>query len=151
MRFKSVIFFTILCSTLVNAETMNVQIKAAALKSTPSFLGKTLQSLHYGESVTSIQKNGEWVEVKATSKKGWLHSSALTTKEIVLSDLSDNAPQNVSSNEVIMAGKGFNAQVESQYRDKNPKLHFDLVDAMEKYQISSDTQQQFVKNGKLAE
>jgi hypothetical protein len=151
MRLNSILFFALLCSTLLNAETMHVQIKVAALKNTPSFLGKTIQSLQYGESVTSIQKNGEWFEVKNASKQGWLHSSALTTKEIILSDLSKNAPENVSSNEVIMAGKGFNAQVESQYRDKNPKLRFDLVDAMEKYQITSDSQHQFVKNGKLIE
>lgn len=149
-----IIFFlllTIFSSTLLNAEIMHIQLKIAALKSTPSFLGKTLLSLRYGESVTSIQNNGEWVEVTVSSKKGWIHSSALTTKEIILSNASGTAPKNISSNEVMMAGKGFNAQVEKQYREKNPKLRFDLVNTMEEYTIASDSQRQFTKNGKLAE
>jgi len=151
MNAGAFLFSLVLFTTYVSAGTMNVQIKSAALKTTPSFLAQTIATLHYGDSVNTLQENGEWIEVKSSSKKGWLHTSALTAKEIILTSTSKTAPKNVSSNEVMMAGKGFNAQVENQYRHQNPSLRFDLVDKMEKYSVSSDTQRQFVKNGQLAQ
>jgi len=145
------LFSLVLYTTFVSADTMNVQIKVAALKSTPSFLAQTITTLRYGDGVNTLQESGEWIEVKTSSKKGWLHTSALTTKEIILTNSPKTAPMNVSSNEVMMAGKGFNAQVETQYRHQNPSLRFDLVDKMEKYPVSWDTQRQFAKNGQLAQ
>lgn len=151
MKTGVLLFTLVLYVTALWGETMSVQIKSAALKSSPSFLGQTLMTLKYGDSVSSLSENGDWIEVKALSKKGWLHTSALTTKEITLSNGSKTAPSSVTSNEVMMAGKGFNAQVEKQYRQSNPALRFDLVDKMEKYSISADTQRQFAKTGELAQ
>lgn len=151
MKTGFLLFTLVVYSNALLSDTMNVQIKSAALKSTPSFLASTIVTLRYGDSVSTLSENGDWIEVKTTSKKGWLHTSALTAKEILLTTSAKSAPKNVSSNEVMMAGKGFNAQVEKQYRHENPSLRFDLVDKMEKYVVSTENQRRFAKTGQLAE
>lgn len=152
MKLRSVFFISLLI--LINnvsfgAVTMSVQVKKEALRETPSFLSATLAILNYGDNVLSLNQKGDWMEVQSAKKKGWVHISALSTKEIILTAGATKARSGVSSNEVMMAGKGFNSQVESQYRQQNPTIQFDLVDEMERYSVPIKVQHAFAIDGKL--
>jgi hypothetical protein len=129
---------------------MSVQVKQTVLKSTPSFLGKNSGTLYYGDRVEATLKEGAWVKVRTVSKKGWLHTTTLSDKRIVLRNGSQQAARSVSSDEVMLVGKGFNAEVETKYRKDNPNMRFDLVDRMERYKVAPDTQRDFAHRGKLS-
>ena len=47
-------------------------------------------------------------------------------------------------------GKGFNQQVESEFRAKNPNLDFTWVDKMETYVVSEEEMKQFLEKGGLS-
>jgi hypothetical protein len=143
-----ILFFSMIMVTYGFGETIYIQQKQSLLKETPSFLGKTVVQCQYGDELKVITEKNEWKFVQYGSKKGWVHTTATTTKKIVMQG-SVNAPSSVTSNEVMLAGKGFNVQVESEYRKKNPNLRFDLVDKMEKRTVTSQTQDAFIQIGQL--
>jgi hypothetical protein len=55
-----------------------------------------------------------------------------------------------SADEIALAGKGFNKQVEENYRAKHGELSFVWVDKMLKIEISAAMVEAFLKAGRLA-
>lgn len=138
----------LLCAA-ASAGPMSVQIQHGVLKSAPSFLAKNVASVSYGDRVNALLKEGDWVKVETVSARGWLHATAVTERVIVLQNGSRAAATGVSSSEIVLAGKGFNAQVESKYRQDNPNMRFDRVDAMERYAIQPEAEREFARDGLL--
>ena len=80
---------------------------------------------------------------------GWLHESALTKKRIAMSAGTSDAAAGVSSDEVALAGKGFNEQVETKMR-ADGKLDYTWVDRMSQFQVTPDQITSFRAQGNLA-
>jgi uncharacterized protein YgiM (DUF1202 family) len=133
-------------------QKMSVQVQDGKLRADPSFLGKILGSVAYGESVTFIKQQDPWVYVSAKGGQlsGWIHNSALSEKEIVLRSGSADVAKTASQKEVALAGKGFNADVEKEFKTRNPKLNFEWVDRMEKFVVSDEEIRRFIKEGTLS-
>jgi len=128
---------------------MSVTVREAPVRATPSFLGRILTTLVYGDRVQVVSTRGDWVQVALPSGtgNGWLAASALTKKEIVLKS-GGNVSQGASSSEVALAGKGFNEQVEQQYQSET-KLDYSEVNRMEKDTIPANKLIAFLKAGGL--
>ncbi|HEX5329826.1 SH3 domain-containing protein [Sulfuricurvum sp.] len=149
MRFvlKSLLIISLSLSQMYGASIF-IRQKQTLLKETPSFLAKTVATCKFGDEVKVIEEKENWKKVSFASKKGWIHASS-AVDNLSMSEANTNAPSSVSSNEVMLAGKGFNKQVEASYREQNPKMRFDLVDSMEKRTIKPQLQTSFVLNGQL--
>ena len=92
-----------------------------------------------------------WYEVKTPDGTvGWVHSSAVETKKLELSS-GEWVESEASPEEVALAGKGFNKEVEAEYRQNHPELDFTWVNRMEKIEISESEMVAFLKEGKLGE
>jgi len=130
-------------------KTMSIQVRKAEIRATPSFLGRVVSSLPYGNQVTVEEQNGPWMKVSAAGASGWIHSSALTTKTIVM-QAGAGAQTTASSGEMALAGKGFNADVEAQFKANHKDIDFKQVDRMEKIVISPAKIKAFVEAGGLA-
>lgn len=143
-------FILILAGAVWSAsEMMSVQVKEGQLRSAPSFLGPIVGPVAYGDRVETLQKQGDWVDVKSTKNlKGWIHNSALTTKQVVLNP-GAQTKTGASSQEIALAGKGFNADVEAQYRRSNSRLDYAWVDHMEQIRISREQMVGFLEQGKV--
>ena len=130
------------------APRMNVQVQSGQIRATPTFLGKVLATLVYGVSVEILQTKGDWMQVKASQGQvGWMHKSALTTKQVSMSSGASKAKTGASSDELALAGKGFNSDVEREYKAKNRNLNFAAVDRMEKIKIPATEMQTFLQTG----
>ena len=79
-----------------------------------------------------------------------MHSSALTSKKIELKAGAQDVQASVSSNELALAGKGFNQQVEGQFKAKNPDIDFTWIDRMETFAVTEEQMQQFLQTGGLS-
>lgn len=130
------------------ASLMSVQINKADMRVTPSYLGKVVTSLAYGDKVTVQSQNGAWLQVTGNDQSGWLHSSALTTKKIVMKGEAATKTT-ASSGEMALAGKGFNSDVEKQFKEKHKEIDFTPIDKMEKIKITIPELQAFAKQGNL--
>ena len=131
---------------------MSVQLKSADLREKASPFGAISGSLAYGARVMVLEQSGPWCRVKQATDgdaAGWMHISALTEKHIALKAGTD-ASTKASSDEVAIAGKGFNSQVESQYKNANAKLDFATIDRMEKIKIPLKELSAFVEDAGLA-
>jgi len=131
---------------------MSVTVKETQVRATPSYLGKILGVLAYGDRVTILAEQSGWARITLPSGKGegWVNLSALTAKKIVLKAGSETVASGASSGEVALAGKGFNKEVEAKYRSEKD-LDYTWVDRMETYTASPPQLLAFLQQGGLAE
>ena len=129
-------------------ETLSVQVKEGELRATPSFLGQIVARVAYGDRVTVIEDRGTWKKVSLRGgKQGWMHASALTTKRIALKAGQTNVQTGATQNELALAGKGFNEQVESSFRKENKNLDYTWINKMESFKVSPDLMRNFLAQG----
>lgn len=154
---RSLVTFLFICLTGVTAlaaaqKMMSVQVKKGEIRSTPSFLGRIVVRLSYGDRVYFRNEKGSWIQVGLSdnSTEGWIHTSALTHKKIVFKAGTEDVQTSASSDELALAGKGFNKQVENEFRNKNPNLDFSWINRMEGFAVSQKQMEQFLKAGELS-
>jgi hypothetical protein len=97
-----------------------------------------------------VSKEGDWFQVTFKGVEGCIHKSAVQKKSLSLSKLTGSQGKGTSGEEVALAGKGFNPQVEAAYKNKNPELNFGAVDRVESYKISDSELMQFIQKGELS-
>ncbi|AMK10997.1 hypothetical protein AWY79_07660 [Pseudodesulfovibrio indicus] len=133
------------------AQLMSVQVRTGQLRDKPGFLSRVVAELPYGDKVEFKGENGDWRQVKASrdGKTGWMHVSALTEQEIILNPTDKDVEAAANSDELALAGKGFNKQVEEQYK-KETRLDYSQVDKMEKIVVPQQYVQEFIQVGRLA-
>jgi len=121
------------------ADPAYVQVRETQIRENPSFVGRVLATAGYGQELRVERRSGAWSRVAPAAGRpgGWVHSSALSAKKLELTAGTARAG-GASSQEVALAGKGFNAQVEAQYRTDNAGLDFDTVDRMEAFRLSQE-------------
>jgi SH3-like domain-containing protein len=132
-------------------EFLSVQVKEGQMRSTPSFLGSVMASLAYGDRVELIEDKGTWkrVAIQGGKIKGWMHMSALSTKKIALRAGTTNVQTGATSSELALAGKGFNARVEAEFKNKNKNIDYTWVDRMEMFAVKPDQVLAFLKQGQV--
>lgn len=130
---------------------MSVKVKETQLRATPSYIGKIVAALGYGDRVTILEKQKDWARVSFPAKKaeGWVNLSALQDKAIVLKAGAETVERTASSGEVALAGKGFNSEVEAKYKQDN-KLDYTWVDKMEAYRATPQQVAAFFAQGGLS-
>jgi len=131
------------------AAPMSVQVRNCPVRATPSQLGSTVATVDYGAVVQAgTPQNGWYPVTTADGKTGWVHESALSKKPIAMRAGTSDVATGASSDEVALAGKGFNEQVESKLR-KDGKLDYTWVDRMSAINIGGDKIAQFRTQGHL--
>jgi len=137
------------CAALAAAPvTMSVQVKSGQVVATPSFLGKVVTRVNYGDRIQVLEQQGDWSKVTvAGGQSGWIHTSALSKKKIAMKAGGQDAQTSASGDELALAGKGFNSDVEADFKAKNQNVDFTWVDKMEKIKVPPESMQQFLKDG----
>jgi uncharacterized protein YgiM (DUF1202 family) len=132
---------------------MSVTVQQTQVRATPSYLGKILVVLAYGDKVTVLDQPANapknWVKVSVEAKKiqGWVNLTALTEKEVKVA--AGEVEHGASSGEVALAGKGFNEEVEKQYK-ADGKLDYTWVDKMVQITVAPEDVAAFLQKGGLS-
>lgn len=126
---------------------MSVQVKTGQLRANPSFLAPPVATVAYEDKIEVLQQQGDWYEAVKDGKKGWIHQSALASKKIGFGAGGSNAQTGASGEELALAGKGFNADVERQYKASNRNVDFTWVDRMEKMTVQPPEMVTFLQQG----
>jgi uncharacterized protein YraI len=132
---------------LAAATIVTVTVKESRLRATPASYAKPVGTVSYGQKLEVAETKQDWYRVSAAGTSGWLHRSAVTTKKVNLGKSGSIGTSRVSSDEVTLAGKGFNPQVEAEYRKRHPGSNFAAVDAMEKLRVPEEEVHKFVEAG----
>ncbi len=130
---------------------MSVQVKEGELRAKPSYLGKIVVRVSYGDRVTVLAEQGDWKKVSTVGARaqGWIHSTALTSSKIVLKAGQASVGSTVSRDEIALAGKGFSEEVEAQYRKSHRNLDYAWINRMEAMKVSPEQMADFVTKGSL--
>lgn len=148
---KIVLCAVLLIASLVFAQSITIKVKETRVRSSPKFYARTISRVKSSERLEKIGEHRGWYKVKTTEGQiGWIHSSAVETKKLRLSS-GEWVETEASPEEVALAGKGFNKEIEAEYRKTHPRLDFTWVDRMEKIEISEEEMEAFLKVGKLGE
>ncbi len=132
------------------AAPMSVIVKETQIRATPTYMGRILGVARYGDRLEVLEKQNGWAKVTLPSGKGqgWVNLSALSSKQVALKAGDAAATSGASSGEVALAGKGFNKEVEAQYRDET-RLDYTWIDRMEGYRVSPGEIMAFLQAGGL--
>jgi Bacterial SH3 domain len=132
-------------------ETLSVQVKEGELRATPSFLGRIVARVAYGDRVNVVENRGAWKKVSPSGgrSQGWMHTSALTTKRIALKAGQTNVQTGATQNELALAGKGFSEEVEAAFRKGNKNLDYTWINRMENFKVSPEQMQNFLVQGNV--
>jgi uncharacterized protein YgiM (DUF1202 family) len=129
-------------------QMMSVQVREGQLRERPSFLGKVVKDVEYGDRMSVVSTQGGWTKVKTDNgKTGWIHTSALTEKKVVMKAGDIDAETAASGEELALAGKGFNDEVEAEFKSSNPDVDYTWVDRMERMVVSIDESIDFLEDG----
>lgn len=133
------------------ARMMSVQVQTGQLRSSPSFLAGIVGELAYARQVQVLEERAGWVRVAVpgTSLSGWMHGSALSSRRIVLQAGAEDVERAATTGEIALAGKGFNEQVEREFRSRNPNLDFRRIDHMQASTPTMAQVRRFAQEGQL--
>ncbi|HWR98903.1 MAG TPA: hypothetical protein VN317_10820 [Candidatus Methanoperedens sp.] len=138
----------VLAGAAVAAETVTVIVRKTSIRRERQFYAATVAEAALGDAFTVLVREKGWVKVGTSAGEGWLHDSAVTAKKVAVSSTGP-AGGKVDAGDVALAGKGFNPQVESEYRRKNPQADFAAVDRMEKLGAGEKAVAAFLSDGNL--
>ena len=153
LLFFFISFFSVSVSFAGQSASMSVQVREGAVRDTPTFLGKILSKLDYGQKVEILEEKDPWARISVSDPElvGWMHTSALTTKEIKLKPGVSDAETGASGSELALAGKGFDEATEKKYQEENPDVDFSWVDKMECFMVSQTQIQAFLAEGAMGQ
>jgi len=141
----------LLTASVALAAPLKVIIQEATIRKDKRFFAPVVARVAYGEVIQELERRGDWLRVSYRGKEGWIHISAVQEQKFQLSSLSTARAQETSREEVALAGKGFTPEVEKAFREKNPKMRYDLVDQVQGYKVAEPRLQAFIRAGNLKE
>jgi len=133
-----------LSASAVVAATITVLVQQTTLRKRPQFFAASAGTAKLGDAFSASGPDAGWYKTDG----GYIHQSAVTAKTVKLGSGS-SVGGSASAEEVTLAGKGFNSQVEKSYSEKNAGANFAAVDAMERRSVAEDAVISFLRAGGL--
>lgn len=135
--------------TKKNTGAMNVQVRDVIVRKAPNYTATSAGRLSYGDQVNVSGEEGNWYRIDSPS--GWLPKSALTKGKVKVNPDQKFSGTAAKHDEVALAGKGFNPQIEAAYKKSNKDLAaaFAVVDRIETFGATDGELKSFRMTGKL--
>lgn len=148
-----ILVFFALTGLLSAAEKIAVvKTKENFIREFDRFYAPVKVKVQFEDQLQILETKNDWLHVKFKDTDGWIHNTAVITsrkmtyKPVMLGAEIDPEAE---EDEVTLAGKGFNAQVEKKVGEKNPELNFVKVDEVVNYEVSPADINSFIKDGGL--
>ena len=158
MRFLLILMlFSISLTTAEDTEPqvgdeVAIAVQNQSIYPMPAFYASPVEPVNYGTMAIIDEIDGEWYRITTSfNKAGWIHSTSVTGAIQTTSE-NTSTSGNVTSDEIMLAGRGFNQDIEETYAGQHPELDFSKVNNMETSWIISPQQlYQFLVDGNLIE
>ncbi len=148
---KTALIAILLCSLpcqAMTAETVQVTTRENAVRNECRFFAPVKLKVVLGDRLDVSGRKGDWYLVSARGVSGCIHKSAVESRNFSSSGRGA-ATGAASTDEVSLAGKGFNPQVEAGYRASGKDLNYDAVDEIGRLTVSEKSLESFIKQGGL--
>ena len=143
----------VMLSNLIAApRQMYVQVRNCQVREASSHLAPLAGVLEPGMEVSVLGSEGGWHKVQAgDTLEGWIHSSSLHRRQVKMDAGDEDVDVSASSGEMVLATKGFSAETEQKFRERNASLCFEWVDKMESTRVSEEELLEFIQAGTSAQ
>lgn len=148
---KTSLIIILLCSMpglSMAAETVRITTRENAVRSECRFFAPVKLKVVLGDTLKVSGHKGDWLLVSAKGVSGCIHKSAVEERNFASSGRAASTG-GASSDEVSLAGKGFNPQVEAGYRKSGKNLNYAAVDEISRLSVSEKSLESFIKQGGL--
>jgi len=148
---RTIIIVILLCSLsclTAAAETLRVTTRENAVRSDCRFFAPVKLKVALGDQLTVRGRKGDWYLVSARGVNGCIHKSAVESRSFAAAGRGARSGS-ASADEVSLAGKGFNPQVEAGYRKSGAGLNYAAVDEITRITVSEKSLESFVLQGGL--
>jgi len=123
-----------------------VKIREQHIFPTPVFYAQPVGDLEFGAVVDVTAEQGDWFSIETSAGiRGWVHATALTGAL-----LSQGSQSTDDSDMIMLAGRGFNSDVEDAYA-QGKNLPWDQVDRIEDISVAPASIETFLTEGMLLE
>ena len=144
-RFWILLLAAALGASAALAATITVLVQQTAVRKRPQFYAPSAATAKLGDSFDGSGPTGGWYKVDG----GYVHESAVSAKKVQLSGDSVAGGGGATADEVTLAGKGFNSQVEKSYSAQDSAANFAAVNAMERRSVPEAEEINFLRRGGL--
>lgn len=140
---------TLLSAAAVPAagETVFVTVKKTSIRRDRQFYAPTVAAAGFRDQLAVLARERDWVRVRFKGSEGWVHLSATAATAVSVS--AKEATGGVSQDDVAFASKGFDANIEREYRKGRSTADFAGVDGMERFMVSEKDLADFRQAGNL--
>lgn len=148
---RTIIIAILLCSLsclTAAAETIQVTTRENAVRSECRFFAPVKLKVVLGDRLTVRGRKGDWYLVSAKGVNGCIHKSAVESRSFAAAGKGARSG-GTSADEVSLAGKGFNPQVEAGYRKSGKGLNYAAVDEISRIAVDEKSLESFVVQGGL--
>ena len=132
-------------------EFVSVVTQKNAIRDSCRFFAPIRATVEYQDQLQVVSRQEDWLIVTFQDQQGCIHATAVQEMTISLTRLAQENIEHreATQDEVSLAGKGFNPQVEKTYRDENPGMDFDAVEKIMAFEATPDTLERFIEEGGL--
>lgn len=131
-------------------ETVYVQLQNTKLRSATKHWAPAKVNLKYGDKLSVLGTQDDWLNVRKGSTSGFVHVTAVTPREVVLQRSGKQIGADADRSDIVLAGKGFGKDVEQSFLAKaGSSANIGAVNAMEKIRVNETQLIQFIDQGKL--
>ncbi|MBN2352335.1 MAG: hypothetical protein JXD23_07190 [Spirochaetales bacterium] len=146
-----ILLFGLILISAGGGARLRVMVRAAQIRSKPSYLGSIVARLQYEDIVVQASDPQKgWIKVTLESGKspGWINMSSLIEYKEDMKASGANVGETASSGNIQAAGKGFTKEIEAEYKSEQ-HLDYAWVDRMEKYSVTAQQAAAFMDAGGL--
>lgn len=124
--------------------------KETKLRTAKRLYAPAVCELREGDILKQLAKEGAWYSASYKAQTGWIHESDVSDrKDVRLSG--EGVRETYSAAETAAAKKGFNREIEGDYKKTNPALAkmFQVVDQIQARVISESELVRFLRDGRI--
>jgi len=129
-----------------------ISVQNQSIYPMPAFYASPVEPVSYGTIASIDQIDGEWFRITTSlGEVGWIHRTSVTGA-IQMASGGTSTSGSVTSDEIMLAGRGFSREIEETYAGEHPELNFSIVNNMEtSWTVSPEQLYQFLVEGNLIE
>lgn len=150
--FGIVTIFLVSPALATPGDLVYLQVKASKLRQAPQHWADSVKDLSFGDELKEVSQQDGWLKVSTLEGKiGYVHQTAVSPKRVVFKG--QVSPENVAADasDIVLAGKGFNQDIEDQLSSTDQALNYQAVDQVEKVGVSPDELRSFMVEGNLSD
>jgi len=129
-----------------------ISVQNQSIYPMPAFYASPVEPVSYGTIASIDEIDGEWFKITTSlGKFGWVHRTSVTGA-IQTTSGGTSTSGSVTSDEIMLAGRGFSRDIEEAYAGEHPELNFSNVNSMESsWTVSPQELYEFLVAGNLIE